>query len=340
MNRVDVLSFGEALVDFIPEQTGVRLRQVGRFTRSPGGEPANLALGVARLGGQSALVCKLGADEFGYFLREALEAEGVDVEGVLHTREVRTGIIFLQIDADGERSFLYYRHPSADMTIEPEDLDLSLVRRSRIVHSGTSLLTRPGSRAANLLMVEEARRHKRLVSLDANLRLHQWSDHDRMRREVRGLLELVDLLKANDEELEIISGLRDGRRAFDEVLAPRGVRALLLTHGGGGATLLTRHLTVFEAAPEVEVVDTTGAGDAFLAGALRALTGLLQSRHVHEDAWPEALEHLEERHWRALLRVANHVGASVCTKLGAVAGLPRGEEVPWAALGLPQLAGG
>lgn len=337
MNRIDILSFGEALVDFMPAQMGVKLRKVDQFTRCPGGAPANLALGVARLGGKAALICKLGADEFGYFLREALEAEGVDVSGVVHTRATRTGIIFVQIDEDGERHFLYYRHPSADMTIEPEDVDISVVRNSRIVHSDTNLLPHPSSRAANLLVLEEARRYKRLVSLDANIRMHQWPNPERMRREILALLDLVDLIKANDEELEMLCGQRDGRRAFDEVLAPRGVKALLLTHGAGGATILTKRLTLHQDAPPSKVVDTTGAGDAFLAGALRALSLWMQEMAIPEGQWPQALEELSGEQWGTVLNLANRTGAAVCAQFGATTGIPHQEELPWEEMGLPQV---
>lgn len=329
--QIEVLSFGEALVDFVPEQTGVKLRHVARFTKCQGGAPANLALGIAKLGGRSALMCKVGMDEFGHFLRSSLQDAGVDVSGLVQGAGARTGITFVEIDERGERSFLFYRHPSADMTIEAHEVDLAVVARSRIVHSGTNLMTWPSSRLANLKVLEEARRLRRLVSLDANIRLHQWPDPAKALEEVLYLLTLSDLFKANDEELDLICGTTDGRKAFDEVLAPRGVSALLQTHGEHGSTVFTARLTHHEPAPPVHAVDTTGAGDAFLAGLLRGLSLQLQ-------AWPtealvEGLRSLQPHDWSAALRLGNLTGSAVCACFGATTGMPSRADVPWEALG-------
>lgn len=336
MNPVEVLSFGEALVDFLPQRTGAKLREVAQFKRCVGGAPANLALGIARLGGDSALMCKLGADEFGYYLREALGGEGVDVTGVVHTPQTRTGITFVEIDEDGERSFLFYRHPSADMTIEPSDVNLEVIRQSRIVHSGTNLMTRDASRAANILALQEAKKAKRLVSLDANIRLHQWPDPQKLHEEILGLLNYVDLFKANDEEVEMLCGTTQGREAFDKTLKPLGIKALVHTHGGDGATLFTADREIFVPAPRVKVVDTTGAGDAFLAGLLRGLTLILKDMDARDGEWPEALDALSTHAWTSALKLANFTGSRVCAEFGATCGMPLHNDVPWSEFQLPQ----
>ncbi len=335
----DVLSFGEALVDFLPSRMGARLREIDHYTRCLGGAPANLAYGVAMLGGRSAFMGRCGDDEFGYYLREKLQGAGVDVTGVTHTLEARTGIVFIEIDEKGERSFTFYRHPSADSTITAADVDLDVVRKSAIVHSGTNLMTLPGPREANLLVLSEAAEAGRLVSLDANIRLHHWPDPDAVRESILHMLQLVDMLKVNEDETTFLFGQGGtGREIFDRHLAPRQVSALLMTLGGGGATVITAQHEIHVAAPDVEVLDTTGAGDAFLAGALRALSILLEPCGRGPGGWRQGLRELDEAQWRSALSVANFAGASVCTSFGATTAVPTLQDVPWERFGLPRPA--
>src|SRR5262249_27701697 len=152
-----ILCFGETIVDFFPETRGVPLRDVARFERHLGGAPANVAVGLARLGVPSGLMTLVGADEFGAFLRNALEAEGGDPAGVGTHRTARTGITFVAVGPRGERSFLFFRHPSADQEIAISDVDPALIARARIFHYGSSTLAREPARAATLHAVRAAR---------------------------------------------------------------------------------------------------------------------------------------------------------------------------------------
>jgi fructokinase len=330
----DVLSFGEALVDFLPSKIGVKLREVDEYTRNLGGAPANLAYSVARLGGRCALVGRLGDDEFGHYLSRKLQKSGVDVSGITHTKEAKTGIVFVEIDASGERSFTFYRHPSADMTIRAENIDLDVVRRSNIVHSGTNLMVSAGSAQANLLVLEEARSAGRLVSLDANIRMHQWPSAARALETITGMFKLVDLLKVNEEEMTFLFGDTPPQTVFNDILRPRGVQALLLTLGGGGATVLTPTLSVDVPAPTVDVLDTTGAGDAFLAGLLRGLSIQLRPCGDSAGAWDEGLKRMDTRAWQRTLTLANHIGALACTSFGATTAIPDQAEISWSSFGL------
>lgn len=313
---IDVLSFGEALIDFLPGTTGCALRDVETFRRCLGGAPANLALGVARLGGTSALVAKLGDDEFGHYLTETLQAGGVDVRGVVHTREARTGLAFVELGPTGERRFLFYRHPSADMTIGPGDVDVEVVASARVTHAGTNLLIRDANRDATHLCLETARRAGRATSLDLNLRFHQWPDHDAIAPTVRATLPLVDLVKANDEELAFLCPGKSAQTAFAEDFAPWGVKALVVTRGSEGAEVVTGRGGLAVDAPAVNAVDTTGAGDGFLAGLLRVLT------RGGDVVWGEV-------DWARALRVGNRVGSQVCTAYGATSAVPHERDIDW-----------
>src|SRR3990172_11996279 len=108
---MSVVCFGELLIDFVATETGVSVGEASGFMKAPGGAPANVAVAVSRLGHEAAFVGQVGDDPFGHFLAEVLDAEGVDIRGVRFSAEARTALAFVSLGPDGERSFVFYRHP-------------------------------------------------------------------------------------------------------------------------------------------------------------------------------------------------------------------------------------
>ena len=124
-----VVSFGEMLIDFVPTVAGVSLAEAPAFLKAPGGAPANVAIAVSRLGGGAAFVGKLGDDEFGRMLAAILRDNGVDAGGVVFDAGARTALAFVTLRADGEREFMFYRNPSADMLLTAAELNVELIKR-------------------------------------------------------------------------------------------------------------------------------------------------------------------------------------------------------------------
>ncbi len=324
----DILIFGEALVDFLPLGRG-KLRHVDRFEKTIGGAPANLAVGLARLGVRPVLVTALGEDEFGHFLVETLEGEGVDMSAVRMTSEAKTGIAFIALDHDGERSFLFFREPSADMTVGPEDAARAPVD-TPMLHMGTNAMTNASGLEASVTLMRHAQAAGRLVSMDANIRLHLWPKNEEALDTIRGALAHVDLLKVSEEEMALLCpGCHGDPHAFYDYASELGVRWVVMTLGADGARVFGPGVDVAYGGRVVEVVDTTGAGDAFLAG---LLFGLVQQadREVPSQRWPDRLS---ADSWRKALRLANHLGSEVCTALGATTRALGRHEVPWEQLG-------
>ncbi|CAN1246403.1 unnamed protein product [Linum grandiflorum] len=123
-----IVSFGEMLIDFVPTVSGVSLAEAPGFLKAPGGAPANVAIAVSRLGGKSAFVGKLGDDEFGHMLAGILKENGVIGDGINFDKGARTALAFVTLKADGDREFMFFRNPSADMLLQPEELNLELIR--------------------------------------------------------------------------------------------------------------------------------------------------------------------------------------------------------------------
>jgi fructokinase len=126
-----IVSFGEMLIDFVPTESGVSLAEAPGFLKAPGGAPANVAIAVTRLGGKAAFVGKLGDDEFGHMLAGILRQYGVVDKGINFDKGARTALAFVTLRADGDREFMFYRNPSADMLLTPDELNLDLIRSVR-----------------------------------------------------------------------------------------------------------------------------------------------------------------------------------------------------------------
>lgn len=305
---MSVVSMGELLIDFVALESGVSVGEASGFQKAPGGAPANVAVAVARLGHKSAFIGQVGDDPFGHYLAGVLAETGVDTSGLRFHDGARTALAFVSLAAGGERSFVFYRHPSADMLMEPKDVVMGVIEAARIFHYGSITLIGEPSRSATVAAARFARDRGLTVSYDPNLRLALWPDADAAREGMLAGLEYAHVVKISDEELEFMTGGSD--------VAPlwRGdMQLIVVTHGENGATAYTRDgQSVHQPSYRVEPVDTTGAGDGFVAG---VLAGILE----HPDNY---LDHMP-----SILQLANAVGAMATMRRGAIPALPLRDDV-------------
>jgi fructokinase len=310
---LDVAILGEALVDLLPERRGP-LGACGRFEPCPGGAPANVATGLARLGLRVAFRGVVGDDPFGRLLARRLEGEGVEC-ALRFAGERPTGLWFVALDERGERSFFSPNARfSADKLVAPADVDRGLLARARWLHVGTSAHVLPDGRAALRAAVGAARELGLLVSFDPNVRPHLWDDPAPLRALCAEVIPHCAVVKLADDEAELCTGEREPARAAAALVA-MGVEIACITLGREGA-LVRRGADVLSVpADEVEAVDTTGAGDAFVAGLLAAVARAGPPRAISPGDLARAV------------RFANRVAARVVGRVGAVAGLPRAGEI-------------
>lgn len=278
----EVICLGELLIDFVALRPGV-------YRRAAGGAPANVAVGLARLGAGAAFISKVGDDEFGRFLRATLEDEGVDTSGLLTTSEAPTGLAFVALDREGERGFTFYRNPCADALLAPGGLRAAPWRGARIFHYGSISLIAEPSRSATLAAIARARRAGLRLSCDPNLRLPLWPSPARARAGMREALRHADIVKISEEEVEFLGRI------------PRAP-LVVITRGPRGGSVLTEGRR-FDYPPfKVRSIDSTGAGDAFTAG---LLYGVLRDMPVAEA-----------------VRWAAACGALVTQRRGAIPAMP------------------
>lgn len=312
----DLLCLGELLVDFVPTVGERRLSEVAIFRRAAGGAPANVAAGFSRLGGTSCFIGKVGADEFGVFLRQTLIRAGVDVTYLRQTRAALTGLAFVSLRADGERDFLFYRNPAADALLEPNEVPVAEIETARIFHFGSISLIEKPARTATLQAAGQALARGKLVSFDPNVRPALWPDLSQARREILAAMEFTILLKVSHEELAFITGASAPESGASQLFAryPR-LMLIAVTLGADGSVLFLRDRCLALEGFKVQAMDTTGAGDGFTAGLLYSLTEKMRESGAVDWSWPDEC-------WSAIGRFANAVGALVVTKRGGIPAMP------------------
>lgn len=304
----DVICLGEMLIDFVPMTAGVGLADVAAFRKVAGGAPANVAVGLARLGITSAFVGKVGDDGFGRFLAQTLAQEGVDNRGLSFSDQANTALAFVSLREAGEREFMFYRADSADPLFSRRDVNPAIFNGARLLHFGSMSLISDPFRDATLYAVALARRRDLLVSYDPNLRLAMWPDAQAAREGVRLGWDEASIVKISIEEVEFLAGPGDPVRAVRDLWHDR-LRLVAITMGSAGCRYVTAESDGAVDGFKVESIDTTGAGDAFMSG---LLAGLLETT---AETWePAALERI--------CRFANAAGALTTTRSGAIPALP------------------
>jgi fructokinase len=279
------------------------------FVPRQGGAPCNVAVVASRLGAPTRFLGAIGKDAHGERLMRALREAGVDVSSLI-TLPNRTGITFVRVGLDGARSFLYYREAGADFALAREHLEAltpsPLIGAHWLQVMSSALVVEPKATASRWVL-DQAETAGIPISYDLNVRAHLWTDRERMIDEVRGLAARATLVKASEEDLDAIRLPRTLDALRTLVTRPRAVAILTLAERGAVAAVGDAIVQV--PAPVVDVIDATGAGDAFM-GTL--LAGLVRCDvRPGEPSWarPDA--------WQAILALACRVGARAVTGMGA-----------------------
>ena len=309
-----LIALGEALIDFMPRETGVFLSDVTVFEKAPGGAPANVAVCAAKLGVPAMAITQLGEDGFGDYLTQTMSDAGVDVTGVLRTTTAPTGLAFVSLKADGEREFLFYRSPAADLLLEPESINEEWFSQGDILHFCSVALAGEPMRRSHRRAVELARNKGMMISFDVNLRFPLWPDVQELRRSVIDFLPGVRILKTGHDELAFLTGAENDN-GVDWML--ERVPALLVTYGKNGAALYTKNRRVFHAGYGTPAVDTTGAGDSFVGSFLASLI----------EAGIDDVSDLDDKQAYAILERAHAVASLVVAQKGAMSAMPDMEKV-------------
>jgi 2-dehydro-3-deoxygluconokinase len=302
----EIIALGEPMAEFAAEQCG-RLGEVRTFRRGFGGDTANFIVAAARMGASSGYVTRVGGDEFGHAFLALWEREGVDYSRVIVESEGITGVYFISIRDKGSHDFTYYRSASAASRLAPGDLDEVYIAGAKVFHtSGITQAISETAREAVETALDIAERAGRTISYDANVRPRLWPLKV-ARPVVERTFARAHLVFVSEEDIAHLYPGVDPEIVVEHVLS-FGPRTVVLKRGAKGCLVATAERARFVlAAWSVDVVDASGAGDAF-AGAFVA--SWLEGAGVGEAA-----------------RVANTAGALTAMGLGAVEPIPTRAQV-------------
>ncbi len=315
----DIVTIGEALIDFISVQKGVLIENSSGFTAAPGGAPANVAVAVAKLGGSSGFIGKVGADSFGKMIRNALTEAGVDLDSFKMDTAVNTTLAFVATRENDEPDFTFYRnHCGADIALRPDELDEGYISEAKIFHFGSLNFTSEPLKSATMRAVEIATGAKRIISFDPNLRPSLWDNLQTAKVEMETGLEYADIVKLTEEELEFLAGTAHLVKGTN-LLLKYGPRLVIVTRGGRSSFFNNGMITCDVPVFEVDFVEATGAGDAFVGGVLVSIL-----ERVNKGL---PLFELGENEARDIITFANACGALTVTKKGVIPALPTLKDV-------------
>ena len=283
----DVAALGELLIDFTCLSTDTD--GYPTMAAHPGGAPANYLAALTKFGAKTAMIGKVGSDAFGRLLIKTLKGAGIDTRGMLVSDDVFTTLAFVTLDDSGDREFSFARKPGADTQLRFDEIDLSVIDASKVLHFGTLSMTNEPARDATYKAVEYAAGHGKLISFDPNLRKPLWDDLDEAKRQMLWGLRHADVVKISDEETEFLFGIAP-EEAAKHIIDSFGVRLVYVTCGAEGCFYRTKTASDFvKALSGIAVKDTTGAGDIFGGS---AMYGLLRAGGVPEKLTAEELENI------------------------------------------------
>lgn len=296
MNKVWLT--GDAVVDLIPET-------VNTYLKCPGGAPANVAVGIARLEGDCAFFGRVGHDPFGAFMRETLALEGVDITHLHMDAAQRTSTVLVDLDESGERTFTFMVKPSADQFVEKSDVPSFLA--GEWLHTCSISLANEPSRSSTLHALVAIKVVGGFVSFDPNLRDEVWQNPSEIKDVVMKAVALADVVKFSEEELLFLTDTTDLQQGLT-FIESLNIPLVAITLGAKGALVVFDGKQQVISGISVDVVDTTGAGDAFVCGLLAQLS-------LHTE-WKEQAVIQKAVMW------GNICGALATTQKGAMTALP------------------
>lgn len=306
-NPKHILTYGDAFVDYIAVNT-----ENDQFNRHLGGATVNVAAGASRLGMPSKFITITGDDDTSAFVRQELENEGVDLSYSIIVPEKRVSGVYVHFTPHYDRIFAKYENETPDLQVTAQDLVEEAFKDASVFHMCTGTMFHPEALKTTLEAVRLAKEGGALCSFDVNIRPLRWGSEEQCRATVFQFLADVDILKLTTDELAFLmetDSVEKGIARLSEFYIP----LVFLTDGENGTHALFEGENFHVPVVPVQPVDTTGAGDAFVAGTLR---------YIHLNGLPKTRAEVVD-----CALFANKLGALCTTKHGALTAMPRLEDL-------------
>ncbi|MEK5206414.1 carbohydrate kinase family protein [Psychrobacillus sp. FSL H8-0510] len=303
MSKKFVLIYGDAFVDYIAED-----QSNSRFTKFLGGATVNVAAGVTRLGAASSFITVTGENETSEFVRNELAEEGVDLSFSQIVPEKEVSGVYIHLLENNERHFERYVDVTPDIQVDFSAIKNEIIHETSVFHFCSGTLFHPIALGTTRKIVENMKKSNVLISFDANIRPLRWSSEESCRETISSFFNMVDILKLTEEELFFLTettSIEDGIKSMQQY----NIEALLITIGAEGTYAVLHGEVVHVPVEKVIPVDTTGAGDAFVAGILSK---------IYLEGHPSTKED-----WIRYIAFSNRLGGICATKPGALSAMPR-----------------
>lgn len=313
MKKYDVTALGELLVDFTVN--GMSAQQNQLFEANPGGAPCNVLAMLQKLGRKTAFIGKVGNDSFGNMLKDTVNRLGINTDNLLMDDKVPTTLAFVHTAADGDRSFSFYRNPGADMMLRAEEVNTGLIADSKIFHFGSLSMTDQAVEEATRTAVAAAKNAGALISFDPNLRPPLWDSLETAKEKIQYGLEQCDILKISDDEIAFLTGTDDIDKGIEQIRSKYNIRLVCATMGKRGSKAYYQDIRIqCPTFLEVKTIETTGAGDTFMACVLDAVVRI-------------GLDSFDKQSLYEMLEFANAASSIITTRKGALKVMPEKSEI-------------
>lgn len=303
----DVITIGEILADFVPEKNYYLLR--------PGGAVSNVAVNLSRFGVKTGIISKIGKDFLGNFLIEFLKKNKVDVSYVTGIDNHKTGLVFVFLDKKGERDFSFYGAPSADQFLNKNDIKSEYIKSCKILHFGSIGMIGYSSRCATLKAIKIARKNGKIITYDPNVRLNLAEGNiNKFRENIKKYFKYADIIKLSKEELKFLFDIEIYELKKKNIF---GNKIVFISCGAAGCYVKYRNFLKYIPGYKVKVIDTTGAGDAFMAGILYKILDcdIFADGNYRRNFYKKKFKLKELIN---IAKFANKAGAKAVMKKGAV----------------------
>ncbi|WP_164669342.1 carbohydrate kinase family protein [Virgibacillus doumboii] len=293
-----IISYGEAFIDYIANDPSN-----SNFQTYLGGTTVNVAVGVRRLGTPAYYLCKIGTDDDSQFITTKLNPEQVSQEFCVVNNHKSICKVYTHLNENRERYFHAYIDDTPDEQLLETELHEELFNKAMIFYCGSGTLFHPTAKNTTKAAIKMAKKHGTLVAFDPNIRLKRWQNEQECRGTINSILSNVDILKIAKDELLFLmetSTLEEGINKLADYQIPY----VWITLGEKGALVIHQDKKIHVASEKVQAIDTTGAGDAFMAGILYCF---------HEYGTPTNQAKLT-----TYTKFANKLGAKVTTRFGAL----------------------
>lgn len=313
MKKYDVTALGELLVDFT--ENGISEQGNPILEANPGGAPCNVLSMLQNLGKRTAFIGKVGADAFGRMLMQAVKEQGIDTDNLVTDEVVHTTLAFVHTEEDGDRSFSFYRNPGVDMMLQWEEVKQEILEDTKIFHFGTLSMTDEQIENVTKKAVQKAKDNGAVISFDPNLRPPLWKNLEDAKRQMWYGISQCDILKISDDEIEFLTGTADIDKGVEKIMEQSHPTLICATMGKHGSKAYYNGKSIFcEPFLREDTIETTGAGDTFMACVLNAVL-------------ENGIDSLNDNDLLDMLEFANAASSIITTRKGALKAMPKRQEI-------------